>query len=1523
MELIDLKGPQVVSQPAQAYAMQEGRVIMPEPQVAIGKGFDWDSFGKSFAELGTQVVQAVHEKDNADKENLLQKLSIDTDSMVSEALDNGDYAAWQTAVDDYKKGATRITGYDFDAVPAGKLPQQLMEQTRSNFYKWSDQKTGSERDAKFSAMSDKIEKLSTEMGIRISAAFENGRFDEADTLTREFQEKVSTILGVSFNEDKPVGKIRASILSRAKNDITKWIASKGVAQQKYQGAVELSSLDTIAARFEKDVSQDIDSTTRLSLEAEYKGALEKIHQDQLGVSMFADIDPKKNPLTEQQMAVRSRLQHHWLRSMDVVSAAERANNKTGKMEEVGNLAQNRVANAGRFLKAAKNANERANALRAEGNIAEADQADAEAVSFARKGNEHFNSAVMLYGSTIDKQIDGANKPMEVIDWTSDDGLMILENVVPKTVYDNLIRYREAEDELNTTNLKGAIAIHKSLRDKTKKAQIGFIDQHIGETKSLIERFEGQLKDPKNNQLRYAYQRAAQQHFEALKGKLLGELYKLDSSGYFAKLFASQSKVITTPDILRDPILALFPPGLASQRYMEIARNSPKFDLETMRAYVPLVSVEDQEVWTHVVNQLEQVQSKLNTMGGSSTGKKQVDYVRMLNQERNNEFVPWSGDDVTNTVVEAFAMAGVNLVDNNGNVLGWNDIAPQLANMKSNSYIPWRLMTQSPVFQSFMVEAMNNPDPMWAEKNLGQLMKGPEESGRTWLDIENDARHRADLPANPNLGAIQEMITDKWRSRETPLVSMSLLLPKQDRDALSKFVSLHNPRTNDPVEHSQWLAFQSFYTTVLDEYDSDLRKISQQADKTTNVFDHVRSKPLVVLNSESKTQLDNYRADAAGTLNDDTTYIGARNNTMMSQEKKAAFVLHKDVRSISSRLTIDGVRVDSVFSVAGMATYPENRKIIDGMIANELLLYRQNPSADGNEAELVSQRVQEQLNKLTFDHKRTTFKGKAVSDSLVIQTVPLPIHLASETGIGGAMDTEDLILLAPGNFSALSQVPHADQAIYDNLRKDYGDVVAFAVASSNVGRLQAGNKVDNTLKAASILKDILPTDASPVHIMAAQAALATTRFGIDPSKHSSEIAIEYNRHLSQIRKRNGITVEERGMRNMPGNALPTLIYRNDRGMEIASFQPTQDTLSKDLSDSSFYKDKVSKMDFDTLDETYWRIPATDVKSRQNLIVTWMKSHPGQEVVMPRAKLKYSWFYDAYSFENGEEVIFKYSWKQHPNGRRYIYKSPMMSAVNSDKIVDAGNWYTEEQYQGRQIYLEPVDTQRAFQKQVSGAESITVDNLSFSFEQKATIKSIYERLYGKEGAKKRLEQAIENQKTGNSLVTLPDYSSTSEVPMYRYSGSGDLVGVTALFEKNKDGESKILLSKSADDTSKIHEMTHSTQPKLTSGLSLLFTQEEVDKMTKEEFYVLSKTEIPAWVAQLKAQYYLETKNELLPNSSAEDYDKFIGWMKKQGADKKSGVFINALHGLLTTEGKRKSEALKTLRQVAMANSPNTFA
>lgn len=1521
MELIDLKGPQVIAQPAQPYAMQEGRVIMPEPRVAIGKGFDWDAFGKSFAELGTQVVQAVHEKDNADKENLLHKLSIDTDSKVSEALDNGDYAAWQTAVDDYKKSATHITGYDFDAVPAGKLPQQLMEQTRSNFYKWSDQKTGSERDAKFSAMSDQVETLSTEMGIKISAAFENGRFDEADALTKEFREKVNTLLGISANEDKPVGKVRASILSRAKNDITKWTASKGIAEQKYLGSVELSSLDTLAARFENNVSQNIDSSKRLELETQYKNALDKIHKDQFGISMFDDLDTKTNPMTEQQMAIRSRLQHHWLRAMDVVASAERANKKPDKMEEVGNLAQNRVANAGRSLKAAKNANERANALRAAGNIAEANQADAEAVFLARKGNEQFKSAVMLYGSTIDTQIGGANKSRGVIDWSSDEGLTILEGFVPKTVYDNIIRYREAEDELNTTSLKGTIAISKTIRDETKKSQIVAIDRHVGETKSLIEKFEGQLKDPKNSQLRYAYQRAAQVHFGALKEKLLGELDKLDSSGYFAKLLATQSTVVTVNNFRGSTTLALISPGMASQTYNEIARSSPKFDLETMRAYIPLVKVEDQEVWTHVVNQLEQVQSKLNAIGGSSTGKKQTDYVRMLSQERNNEYVEWKGDDVTNTIVEAFSMAGVNLVDNNGNVLGWNDIAPQLAKMKPNSYIPWRLLTQSPVFQSFMLEAMNNPDPQWAEKNLGQLLTGPEKAGQTWMDIDNRNRVRADLPNNPNLNAIQEMITGKWKSRETTLVSMSLLLPKQDRDALSRFVSLYTPTTNDQVEQSQWIAFKTFYTTVLNDYDSDLQKTSGQI---INVFDHVRSKPQVILNSESKTKLDNYKADAAGTPNDDVTYKESAKNVNMGKEKKAAFVLHKDVRSISSKLKIDGAPVDTVFAVEGSGAYPENRKIIDVMIANELLQYHQNSVAGGNVEEIVSKRVQEKLDKLTFDAKRTTFRGKSASDSLSIETVPLHPNLAAETGIGGAMDMEDLVLTAPGNFSALSQVPQANQEVYDNLRKGYGDVVAFAVASSNVDRLQAGNAVDNTMKAAAILKEILPEDASPLHIMAAQAALATTKFGIDPSKHSSEIAIEYNRHLLQIRKRSGITVEERGMRNMPGNSLPTMIYRNDRGVEIASFQPTQDTLSKDLSDSSFYKEKVSKMNFDTLDETYWKIPSTNAKSRQNLIITWMKSHPEQEVVMPRVKQTYSWYSGSYSFENGEEVAFKYSWKTYPNGQRYIYRTPMKSLRTEDKLYeDFGDMATEEQYRGRQIYVEPVDTQRAFQKQVSGSESITVDNLPFSFEQKATIKSIYERLYGKEGAKKRLEQAIENQKTGNSLVTLPDYSSTNEIPMYRYSGTGDLVGVNALYEKNKDGESKILLSKSANDTSKIHEMTHSTQPKLTSGLSTLFTQEEVDRMTKDEFYVLSKTEIPAWVAQLKAQYYLETKNELLPNSSAEDYDKFIGWMKKQGANKESGVFINALHGLLTTEGKRKSEALKTLRQVAMANSPNTFA
>lgn len=1292
MELIDLKGPQVVAQPAQPYAMQEGRVIMPEPKVAVGKGFDWDSFGKAFAELGTQVVQAVHEKDNADKENLLQKLSIDTDAKVSEALDNGDYGAWQVAVDEYKKGATQITGYDFDAVPAGKLPQQLMERTRSNFYKWSDQKTGAERDAKFSAMSDKVETLSTEMGIKISAAFDNGRFDEADRLTREFQEKVNTMLGISGKDDQPIGKIRSSILSRARNDITKWTASKGVAQQKYLGSAELSSLDTIAARFEKNVSGDITTDARLALQTEYKSALERIHKEKLGVSLFDDIDVTKTPLTEQQMAIRARLQHHWNNAMDVVSAAERANKKPDKLEEVNNLAQNRIATAGMYLARAKSAHDSAVALKEAGQFDEAAKAEAHVVSLVNAADEAKKDAMHMFGAVIDTNQGGANKPMQIIDWNSDEGMAMLEGVIKPTLFDNITRFNSARSEFDNTQLKGVLAVRKELGDQAKKAQFAAVDVHVAEARGVIEKMEAKSKEPGNSKFKYAFQRVAQEKFEELKARLLGELDKLDSSGYFAKVFAGQSKVVSTVDTLRDPTLLLLPPELASQRYMQAVLTSPKFNLDTMRAYVPLVSVADQQVWAHVITELEQVQSKLNALQGTDGKKKtQKDYVRMLQMEQSNQFVDWQGDDMNNTVIEAFAMAGVNLVDQNGNVLGWKDLSQQLKEKNPQAYIPWRLITQSPVFQSFMLEAMNNEDPNWAEKNLGTLMTGPEETGSTWMDIENTNRHRADIPNNnPNMDALQEMIAGKWRSRETTLIAMSLLLPKENRDGLAKFVSNHEPRTTDPVELSQWQAFKADYLGVLDSYDSDLQKVSTQPDRTLSVFDHVRTKVTQTLNSESKAQLDNYR-NVAGTLNDDVTFTRSSSNDQMSQEKKAAFDMHRTVRDISSGLKFLDRGLDAMFTVKGTANFPLARKTVDVMIADELLKYRQNPTDGGNEKELVTQRVQEKLNDLEFDASKSTFKRKNVEQKLTYQTVQLPLIMASQTGVGGSMPTEDLVLEAPGNFTALSQVPQADQKVYDNLRKDYGDTVAFAVASSNVDRMEAGNKVDNTLKAAAILKTILPDEASPMHIMAAQAALKTVMLGVDPTKHSAEIAVEYNKHLSRIRKQEGITVEERNMRGSFNNQLPTMIYRTDRGVEIASFQPTQDTLNQDLSETPFYKDKVSKMDFDALDKAYWGIPISDTKSRNNLIIAWMTSHPGQEVVMPRVKQQYSWFTGEFSFENGQTVEWKYMWKKFPNGRRYIYKSPITSAYHEDRVVDSDYYYSnssKEEFKGRLIYQEPL-------------------------------------------------------------------------------------------------------------------------------------------------------------------------------------------------------------------------------------------
>jgi hypothetical protein len=272
--------------------------------------------------------------------------------------------------------------------------------------------------------------------------------------------------------------------------------------------------------------------------------------------------------------------------------------------------------------------------------------------------------------------------------------------------------------------------------------------------------------------------------------------------------------------------------------------------------------------------------------------------------------------------------------------------------------------------------------------------------------------------------------------------------------------------------------------------------------------------------------------------------------------------------------------------------------------------------------------------------------------------------------------------------------------------------------------------------------------------------------------------------------------------------------------------------------------------------------------------------------------------------------------------FKFVDPITKSTKVLQVTSGNNVFGTKQFEPVLVYESNADTVQTANMGIGDISEI--DKLQFTHETDQTLQRVYERVYGKEGATKRISQAIQRQKNNPTgrLAVPPNYENNENIPYYRYSGEGDLKGVVA--QHRRDGDSKsVVLSKRAGVSSELHEAIHSTQQKLVAGVSTMFTREEVDAMSTEEYYVLSKVEIPAWVAQLKADYYAETKKELLPDSDQKEYDEFLAWMKTETSDEARGAYVKHLYNLFTKDSSRKELSNELLRQVAMVSNSDTFA
>jgi hypothetical protein len=126
----------------------------------------------------------------------------------------------------------------------------------------------------------------------------------------------------------------------------------------------------------------------------------------------------------------------------------------------------------------------------------------------------------------------------------------------------------------------------------------------------------------------------------------------------------------------------------------------------------------------------------------------------------------------------------------------------------------------------------------------------------------------------------------------------------------------------------------------------------------------------------------------------------------------------------------------------------------------------------------------------------------------------------------------------------------------------------------------------------------------------------------------------------------------------------------------------------------------------------------------------------------------------------------------------------------------------------------------------------------------------------------------------------------------------------------------MDKTGDNETVLHELTHSTQKK-SRGVSISVAETVKKALGREldndDMYVLSRMELPAWIAGLKVAYFEKTGNALYADSPDEAYNKFVDWVEKSGGD-----FSVPLSAFL----KNHKQSKNLMRSVAVAERPTEY-
>ena len=187
-------------------------------------------------------------------------------------------------------------------------------------------------------------------------------------------------------------------------------------------------------------------------------------------------------------------------------------------------------------------------------------------------------------------------------------------------------------------------------------------------------------------------------------------------------------------------------------------------------------------------------------------------------------------------------------------------------------------------------------------------------------------------------------------------------------------------------------------------------------------------------------------------------------------------------------------------------------------------------------------------------------------------------------------------------------------------------------------------------------------------------------------------------------------------------------------------------------------------------------------------------------------------------------------------------------------------------------------RGVKKAIADSLPTEVLGIWFKFNGYLTLRDAYREVYGNELGDALISEAFvkQAQEPGLGGVFMPQYDETADRPVPTYATDREM-SIGGAYSKKKD-KAIFAFAPTESEASliRIHEMSHAAQSTKQSGRVTPRLVKEFDDLSTLEGIAASSLELPAYIAGLKARYYVETGEALRPNHTQVELQAFYDWL-----------------------------------------------